>query len=97
MRLSDANLRGLVVIGADGQALGDVDALLLDTATWSVDSLRVKLRKEAAERIGASRTMFRAATIEIPIRLIQSVGDAVLLTVAAEGLREEPDAGVAAH
>ena len=46
MRLSDENLRGQTVIGADGQA------------------------------------------VEIPIRLIQSVGDAVVLSVPVDGLRQ---------
>src|SRR5512133_1219066 len=88
MRLSDENLRGRTVIGADGQAVGEVAALFLDSEAWSVESLRVKLRKEIADQLGASRTMFHAGTVEIPIRLIQSVGDAVVLSVPVDGLRE---------
>jgi sporulation protein YlmC with PRC-barrel domain len=88
MRLSDENLRGRTVIGADGQAVGEIAALFLDSDAWSVESLRVKLRKEIADQLGASRTMFHAGTVEIPIRLIQSVGDAVVLSVPVDGLRE---------
>ena len=88
MRLSDENLRGRTVIGADGQAVGEITALFLDSEAWSVESLRVKLRKEIADQLGASRTMFHAGTVEIPIRLIQSVGDAVVLSVPVHGLRE---------
>ena len=47
-----------------------------------------QLRKEIADQLGASRTMFHAGTVEIPIRLIQSVGDAVVLSVPVDGLRE---------
>ena len=32
--------------------------------------------------------MFRAGTVEIPIRLIQSVGDAVVLSIPVDGLRQ---------
>jgi sporulation protein YlmC with PRC-barrel domain len=53
-----------------------------------VESLRVKLRKDIADQLGASRTMFHAGTVEIPIRLVQSVGDAVVLSVPVGGLRE---------
>jgi sporulation protein YlmC with PRC-barrel domain len=88
MRLSDENLRGRTVIGSDGRAVGEVAALFLDSEAWSVESLRVKLRKEIADQLGASRTMFHAGTVEIPIRLIQSVGDAVVLSVPVDGLRE---------
>jgi sporulation protein YlmC with PRC-barrel domain len=88
MRLSDENLRGRTVIGADGQAIGEVAALFLDSAAWGIESLQVKLRKEIADQLGASRSVFRAGTVEIPIRLIQSVGDAVVLSVAVDGLRQ---------
>jgi sporulation protein YlmC with PRC-barrel domain len=94
MRLSDENLRGRTVIGADGVAIGEIAALFLDSEAWSVESLRVKLRKEIADQLGASRTMFHAGMVEIPIRLIQSVGDAVVLSVPVDGLREVlPGAG----
>jgi sporulation protein YlmC with PRC-barrel domain len=97
MRLSDDNLRGRTVIGADGVAVGEISALFLDSEAWSVESLRVKLRKEIADQLGASRTMFHAGMVEIPIRLIQSVGDAVVLSVPVDGLREVlPGAGAPA-
>ena len=88
MRLSDENLRGRTVIGADGQAVGEVAALFLDSEAWAIQSLQIKLRKEIADRLGASRSVFHAGTVEIPIRLIQSVGDAVVLSVAVDGLRQ---------
>jgi sporulation protein YlmC with PRC-barrel domain len=88
MRLSDETLRGRTVIGADGRAIGEIAALFLDSDAWSVESLRVKLRKEVADQLGASRTVFHAGAVEIPIRLIQSVGDAVVLSVPIDGLRQ---------
>jgi sporulation protein YlmC with PRC-barrel domain len=88
MRLSDENLRGRTVIGADGRAVGEVAALFLDSDAWSVESIQVKLRKEIADELGASRTIFHAGTVEIPVRLVQSVGDALVLSVPVDGLRE---------
>ena len=94
MRLSDDNLRGRTVIAADGDAIGEVSAIFLDGAAWSVEALQVTLRKEIADHLGAPRSMFRAGTVEIPVRLIQSVGDAVVLAVAVDGLRQVlPGAG----
>ena len=88
MRLSDENLRGRTVIAADGQAIGEVAALFLDSDAWRVESLQVKLRNEVADQLGAARGMFHAGTVEIPIRMVQSVGDAVVLSVAVHELRE---------
>jgi sporulation protein YlmC with PRC-barrel domain len=88
MRLSDENLRGRTVIAADGQAIGEIAALFLDSDAWRVESLQVKLRNEVADQLGATRGMFHAGTLEMPIRMVQSVGDAVVLSVAAHELRQ---------
>ena len=39
MRLSDENLRGRTVIGADGQAIGEVAALFLDSEAWGIAAI----------------------------------------------------------
>ena len=88
MRLSDDNFRGRTVIAADGQAIGEIAALFLDSSAWRVESLNVKLRKEVADQLGATRGMFHAATLELPVGMVQSVGDAVVLSVAADELRQ---------
>ena len=88
MRLSDENFRGRTVISADGQAIGEIVALFLDTDAWRVESLQIKLRKGVADQIGAARSMFHSGTLELPVRMVQSVGDAVVLSVATPDLRQ---------
>src|SRR5215469_7215320 len=88
MQISDENLRGRTVIAADGQATGEVAALFIDTSTWTISSLKIKLSKTAAEQLGASQSLLRAATSEFPVRMIQSVGDTFLLSVPTLGLRQ---------
>jgi sporulation protein YlmC with PRC-barrel domain len=88
MHLSDEHFRGRTVIGSDGQAIGEVAGLLLDTATWTIVALQVKLNKTVAEHIGAARSLIRAATLEVPVRAVQSVGDTVLLSVPTLELRQ---------
>jgi len=88
MRLSDENIRGRTIIAADGQVIGTITALVLESDRWwRVESLQVKLEKDIADQIGASRSIFHAGELEIPVRLIQSVGDTVVLTVPVDGLR----------
>ena len=93
MRLSDENLRGRTVIGADGLAVGEVATLFVDSDAWRIEAMRVKLRKDVADQLGAPHSIFRAATVEVPVRLVQSVGDAVVLAVPVEGLRDVLPAG----
>ena len=59
----------------------------LDSEGWQVMAVEVRLRKPIADQLGASRNIFRAGSLEIPVNLIQSVGDAVVLSVRVEGLR----------
>jgi sporulation protein YlmC with PRC-barrel domain len=92
MQISDEQFRGRTVIAADGQAIGEVAALFIDTSTWTIVSLQIKLSKTAAEQLGAARSLLHAATIELPVRLVQSVGDTVLLSVPTLGLRQAPEA-----
>ena len=88
MRISDVDMRGKTVIGADGQAVGQIVSISLDSETWNVEALQVALRRQTAERLGASRSIFQRGAIEIPVRFIQSVGDAVVLSVPVNGLRQ---------
>lgn len=87
MRHSDESLRGKTVITADGQAIGTVVGLYIDQAKWHIDSLHVQVRKEIADRIGMKRSAFRRIGLELPIHLIQSVGDAIVLGVGVDELR----------
>jgi sporulation protein YlmC with PRC-barrel domain len=88
MRLSAENLHGRTVITADGQAVGSIKSVFVDAVAWRVESISVELRKDIADRIGASRSMFHRGLIELPVQLVQSVGDAVVLTIAVDALRE---------
>jgi sporulation protein YlmC with PRC-barrel domain len=88
MQTSDEQLRGRTVISADGQAIGEVAALFFDTSTWMIASLQVKLNKASAEQLGLSHGLLRAATLEVSVRMVQSVGDAVVLSVPTLELRK---------
>ena len=75
------------MVSGDGIAIGQVTRLFIDSTSWRVESLQVTLRKESAERIGLKHGMFHKPIIEIATRLVQSVGDAVVLSIELDGLR----------
>jgi sporulation protein YlmC with PRC-barrel domain len=88
MQVLDDHLRGRTVIATDGQAIGEVAGLSIDTTAWSILALHIKLSKSAAEQIGAAKSLLHAATLDLPVRLVQSVGDAVVLSVPTHELRQ---------
>jgi sporulation protein YlmC with PRC-barrel domain len=87
MDMTDADLRDRTVIGADGNAIGQVAAIILDSETWSVKAVRIKLRANVAEQVGAGHSLFHASMIDVATAHVQSVGDAVVLSISADGLR----------
>lgn len=88
MRLSDESLRGRTVISADGNAIGTLVELFISSADWRVEAICIELRKDIADRIGASRSLLHRGTIELPVSFVQSVGDAVVLSIDVAKLRE---------
>jgi sporulation protein YlmC with PRC-barrel domain len=98
MRIAyDDDLKGRAVIDHTGRVVGDVDGLLIDGESWRVEAFRVKLRRDAAEQIGAEHRRFQSPTLDIPVALVHAAGDAVILNVPTVALRElRPAAEVAA-
>jgi sporulation protein YlmC with PRC-barrel domain len=98
MRIAyDDELKGRAVIDGTGKVVGDIDALLIDGQSWRVEGFRVKLRRDAAEQIGAEHRRFQSATLDVPVDLVHAAGDAVILNVPTAALRElRPAAEVAA-
>lgn len=88
MRLSIDELRGRTIVAADGYVIGELTTVFVDSDTWRIDAVQAKLRKEAADHLGAARGLFHAGTIEVPMSQVQSVGDAVLLSVGGDELRD---------
>jgi len=96
MRLSAETLHDRTVISADGKAIGSVTELFISISDWRVESVRIELHKDIADRIGAHRTVFHRGTVELPVSFIQSVSDAIVLSVSVDQLQEAqrvPDGG----
>jgi len=80
-------LRGKAVLSSDGVVIGEISRLFIDPADWRVRSIEVRLRKESADRVGIHRSLFHAATVEIPTQQIQSFEDALILSIPVGDLR----------
>jgi sporulation protein YlmC with PRC-barrel domain len=88
LRLDD--LPGRTVLDATGYVLGRIKAPLVETETWLVDTLRVRLQRRSARELGMPWSFFRRPTIDIPTGLIHAAGDAIILRVSLAELRESP-------
>ena len=66
-------LSGMFVICAGGFDLGNVNGIEINTTTWQVTHLHIKLSKPASEDLGFKKR-FRSSTVCLPISLVANLG-----------------------
>ncbi|WP_437623849.1 PRC-barrel domain-containing protein [Sorangium sp. So ce1151] len=87
MRLTyEQDVRGHSVVDAEGNVIGEVEQLYLDSESFKLAGVRVKLRAEAADVLGVEHGLFRAGVLDVPVEAIQSLGQAVVLRTEARSL-----------
>jgi sporulation protein YlmC with PRC-barrel domain len=79
--LINHELEGKTVIDGAGNAVGEVKEVLIDTTSWLVTALRVKLRRETAEKLGERHGAFHAAEIDLPVDSVSATGQTVVLNL----------------
>jgi sporulation protein YlmC with PRC-barrel domain len=90
MHLDLNHLKRKTVLDTAGMVVGDVAAPLIDTETWLVDTLRVRLRRRSAAELDVRWSFFRPPAIDVPTGLVHGAGDAIILRVSLAELRESP-------
>ncbi len=78
------------VICSGGFDLGNITGVEINTGTWQVTQLHVKLSKSASEDLGFKKR-FGSSTVSVPISLVHSVGDNILLNKSLEELTKGSD------
>jgi sporulation protein YlmC with PRC-barrel domain len=87
MRLTyEQDVRGHSVVDAEGRVIGQVEQLYLDSDSFKLAGVRVKLSSEAADVLGVQHSLFQAGFLDVPAEAIQSLGQAVVLRTEARSL-----------
>ncbi len=76
---------GLQVVTSGAHIIGEVKGVKIDTATWEVKYLNVKLTGDAAESLGMKKR-FRSSSICLPISMVQAVAHVVTISRSLEEL-----------
>ena len=81
---------GLQVITSGAHILGEVKGARIDTKTWEIKYLNVKLADNAANRLGMKKR-FRSPTISIPVSMVKAVAECVTIDKSMEELENAKD------
>ena len=83
------SLYGKSVIGAGGTILGEVKGAKVNTTTWQITHLQVKLSGTASETLGFKKR-FRSSTVCMPVSLVSAVGDVITIGSDLNELSMDP-------
>ncbi len=75
---------------AGARIIGKVDGAKIDSTTWEIKYLNVKLTGEAAESLGLKKR-FRSSKICIPVHMVQAVGHVVTISRSVEELEDSQE------
>ena len=79
-------LPGRSVIDSTGRVIGQVACAPVDLESWAVEALRTRLVPAAANDLGLSSSLLKAATLDVPTGMVLAAGDAVILRATLEDL-----------
>jgi sporulation protein YlmC with PRC-barrel domain len=83
-------IMGLNVVTSGAQIIGEVKGAKIDTTTWRIKFLNVKLTGEAAESLGMKKR-FRSPKICIPVHMVQAVGHVVTISRSLDELESSQE------
>ena len=81
---------GLQVVTSGAHIIGEVKGAKIDTATWAIKFLNVKLTGDAAENLGMKKR-FRSSKICIPVDMVQAVAHVVTISRSMEELENSQE------
>ena len=87
MNMTNSQLIGRRVVSQDGHVLGDVSHLVIDSGSWRMVEVGVRLRRDAIEPLGLHKPWIGSQTVRIRVGDIAGVSDALILRPRLDDLR----------
>jgi sporulation protein YlmC with PRC-barrel domain len=81
---------GLQVVTSGAHIVGEVKGAKIDTATWAIKFLNVKLTGDAAASLGLKKR-FRSSKICIPVGMVKAVAHVVTISRSMEELESSQE------
>ncbi len=73
------SLVGLSIIGQHGREIGVITDMLADIETWHLQSLEVKLNREALDDLKLKRPWFGTQTVQVPVSEVSGATENLVL------------------
>ncbi len=83
-----SELSGKNVIEAGGKIIGEVVGAEVNTASWQITKLQIKLSSAVSETLGFKKR-FRSSTVCMPVTLVSAVGDVITINTDLNTLSQD--------
>lgn len=81
-----ASLKGRHVVDNAGTDVGAVEEVEINTRTWDVAGLVVKVRRDVADRLPLAKPLLGEPRVAVSTERIRSIGDNVLLNLSVSDI-----------
>ncbi|RLG46181.1 MAG: hypothetical protein DRN90_06910 [Thermoproteota archaeon] len=86
MRVS--NIYGMYVLTSDGEKIGEVLDIQVDTDSWKLTKLILKPSDKIAKEFGLKKRFRGSKPIEMEVNVIKSIQDVIMLSLDSKEFRK---------
>lgn len=87
MKQKSQELIGKTVISDGGVVIGEVKDYFVDTTSWNITDIQVKIEKKKAKELGLKTPFFSSLLVLVEVQKIQSFNDQVVLGLSADDFK----------
>jgi len=87
MKQKSQELIGKTVISDSGVVIGEVKDYFVDTTSWNITDIQVKIEKKKAKELGLKTPFFSSLLVLVEVHKIQSFNDQVVLGLSADDFK----------
>ena len=87
MKQKSQELIGKTVISDGGVVIGEVKDYFVDTTSWNITDIQVKIEKKKAKELGLKTPFFSSLLVLVEVHKIQSFNDQVVLGLSADDFK----------
>lgn len=85
--ITSGELEGKKVFAQQGREIGVVHAVDVDTTTFRVRSLEIKLKRELLDELTLKVPLMGSQSVHLDVKHVQAIADAVMLVPSLDELR----------
>lgn len=81
-------LLGRRVLTQDGSEIGEIEAFHIDTETWVIRAVEVRLERKFLDDLRIKKPLIGSQSVRLGLELASGISDAMVLRLTLEGLAE---------